>query len=87
MEQLFLQNEYANCHEIRPKDDVSRGENDNCLRVFRTSPERIDMQVRAVSALSPWGRGKERRFYSTISLNKQQIEQLIASLKAELPNL
>lgn len=85
MNQLMIHD--ANAHTYEYKDREPADEHDDCFRLFRNSPGRIEFQVRATSKLSLWGRGKERRYYSTVSLNKAEVQTVIEALQAEVKNL
>ncbi|MGI9288795.1 MAG: hypothetical protein ACR2P1_25635 [Pseudomonadales bacterium] len=79
---LFIHNEYATTHEL-DSNETAQIELDlnNCLRVYKYSPYHAMIQVRAKSKLNPFGKGKERYFYSGLTINADGIDALITHLQ------
>ena len=53
------------------------------VRFFKSSPTTITLQIRTMGPTTPFGtRGKSRPAYSTVDLNAQELDNLIAALKS-----
>ena len=90
MKNLIIEKEYAKIHELdkvcNHNPDVAES-NDNCFRLFRVLPGAIHFQIRSFSRLNQWGKGKPRKMIATVGLYREEIDQVITALQAELDNL
>lgn len=57
------------------------GETDECVRVYKSSPECIAIQIRTFGPVAASGQGKERSAYSHAELNSSQLDKLIGALQ------
>ena len=84
MEELFINKNYVETRELKCETDPKH---DKGLRVFRSSPGLINLQIRTFGGIGNFGKGVKRKMYSIVSLDKSETELLIAKLiegKAEL---
>ena len=55
----------------------------NCVRVYRSSPSNITMQIWAYGPTNEWGDGVPRETAGTAYLTLEQVDALIEALQAE----
>lgn len=56
------------------------GEATNSVRVFKSSPESVTLQIRTFGPVGESSRGKNRRVYSHFSSNRQNMLELAAEI-------
>ena len=76
--ELFIDNEFAEIIETR---EVS---NTNQARVYCSQwPNTLNLQIRTFKPITRWGKGKPRNMIANVSITIDEVEQILAFMKAE----
>jgi len=75
-DQLFIHDRYAEIHEIAIKDN-----NEPLLRVYRSSPSSVTVQIRTFAPITKNRGGKSRNMIANTYLGKKEIRALINFLE------
>ena len=76
MESLELPKKFAYCRELKHLDS----NNAPMLRVYRNSPETLELQVRTFSSVTETGRGTAKNMIAGVSLTPDEARALRAKL-------
>lgn len=80
-EDLIIEYEYAECYEVK---NLAKN-NTNCLRVYCCQfPNTFRFQIRTYKPITEYGgKGKPRNMIAHLNLNIEQVEKILAYMKAE----
>lgn len=84
-DQLFFMNDYAQCYEIQgiyDRDTQTYNNNDNSLRVYKSSPDGFTLQIRTFKPINEGQNGKPRNMIAHLSIGINDLRKILAYAEA-----
>jgi hypothetical protein len=81
MKDLFLSKKYATIREIKDPDNSIEQRNE--LRIYKSSTEGFDFQIRTLKPIGEYGQGTPRKMIANVTLTIAEVESILAYMKGE----
>lgn len=78
MKEIIIQKPYSTIQEV---DSNIHPQFNNVLRVWKSSREEYSLQIRAITRLGKYGRGKKRKMIATLNLSLGELKSIIKELE------